>query len=358
MKIDQQSVELHKKFSQLGHERNRLTYELLTLLPEINRLKVYEKYGYPSIITYAGVVGGLSENVVKKRLNLEKHLENLPALKETVAKQGIHKVAIIASLATPSTEKEWVNRVKNMNKNDLQELAREIRDKENERELGLFSTTATEAAPGTASEATPETAPCQAIQPKLTIELDEETRFLFLKLKKKIKGRLSNKEALKRMLKKLDSQAATLAAVSRKNKKQAHPNGTAKPQNPSICKFLLEEKLPSKQSEQTHQIIPAKQPTHHIPREKERQAIEKYKGKCAYPGCTSPYHEIHHIDGFSKTRNHDNIIPLCKTHHNFAHNGLIANMDQPPEKWELRINHSKPTGIDKLFLQHQLTHQP
>ena len=107
MKIDQPSMELHRKFQKLGNERNRLTYQLLNLLPEINNLRVYEKYGYSSIIAYAGVVGGLSEGVVKKRLNLEKNLKDKPNLKKAVATQGVHKVAIVAKLATPETEKEW-----------------------------------------------------------------------------------------------------------------------------------------------------------------------------------------------------------------------------------------------------------
>lgn len=321
-KIDPESRDLHEKFTRLGHERNQLTYQLLKLLPEINRLRVYEKYGYSNIITYAGIVAGLSEGVVKKTLNLDKHLEGKPLLKEAIATNGVHKVAIVASIATPETEKEWVNRLNGMNKADLQELAREVRDKERMSGLDLL---------GQADF------PCQAIQPKFVIELDKETQFLFLKLKKKMGKEVSNKEALKRMLKALGQ---TKAAAR-----------TTKPQTPKQCKFLPGEKfdeamkkLPNEQSKQANR---------HISKEKKQEAIEKYKDKCAYPGCTNPYYEIHHIDGFSKTGNHDNLILLCKTHHNFAHNGLIANIDQSPEKWELRINHSKLTEVDKLFKKYR-----
>lgn len=363
---------LHKKFTQLGRERNRLTYQLLKLLPEINHFRVYEKYGYPSIITYAGIIAGLSEGVVKKTLNLEKHLANKPLLKEIVGTEGIHKVAIVARLATQETEKEWVDRVKNMNRNDLQELAKEIRDKGKVSELDLFRQTSadsdTDLDTGTnlSTDTILETGvtnnskslPCQAVQPKFAIELDEESQFLFLKLKKKMGRKISNKEALKKMLKTLNEPKSKVRIKPHKTDQSQLTHRTPKQQKNKQCKFLPGEKfdstpkrLPNKQTDQTNST--QKQTTRYIQKAKEREVIKKYKCKCAYPGCNKPYEALHHTDPFSKSKSHNSIVPLCGTHHNFAHNGLIENMDQSPKKWKLRIHHNKRTETDELFRKYR-----
>ncbi|PIR55453.1 hypothetical protein COU74_00760, partial [Candidatus Peregrinibacteria bacterium CG10_big_fil_rev_8_21_14_0_10_36_19] len=58
-------------------------------------------------------------------------------------------------------------------------------------------------------------------------------------------------------------------------------------------------------------------------------------GKCAYPNCKKSYEQLHHQDYFAHTHNHKNLIPLCKIHHEFMHNGVVAESE--PKKWQIKL---------------------
>ena len=92
--------DLHKEFVKLGRERNKITYKLLSLLREIDELKIYEKKGYANIYEYAARIAGLSPGVVTKTLKVEEKVKDLPYLKEKIKTCGINKVGIVAGLAT------------------------------------------------------------------------------------------------------------------------------------------------------------------------------------------------------------------------------------------------------------------
>jgi len=166
--------ELHHRFVQLGRERSKISHQLLVLLPEIEKLGIFREYGCDSIYEYAAKFGdGLSSGVVNKVLKVKKDLFKCPALFDAVATQGVHKIAMVAKLATPENEEELVEVVKNMSKPAVQEYSKEKRGK-------------------TARKNT-------------KIEMDEDMEFLFLKLKKKLGGS-SNKETMKRLLKAMEKQ--------------------------------------------------------------------------------------------------------------------------------------------------------
>ena len=299
-------MDIHQRFVKLGRERNRITYELCALLPQIYKEGTYKEKGCKTIVEYAGKFAGLPKSVVKKALRLEEKLEGKPHLQKTVASQGVHKVDIVAQIATPETDAEWADKVENMSKSALQELSREIRGKE------------------TAEE-------CCAVPTKMMIELDEEAQFLFLKLKKQMGENSSNKEALKTMLKKLGQQI-NRTVTPRSKKKVTEIPGDFRDKN--------SQKLQNKQSR-------------YIEKQKEREAIAKTHGKCGYPGCNKPHEVIHHTDPFSTSKNHSSIIPLCKEHHEFAHNGLIQNQKHDPAKWRLKIDQSELTRTDQLYRNHR-----
>lgn len=63
----------------------------------------------------------------------------------------------------------------------------------------------------------------------------------------------------------------------------------------------------------------------------------KYKNKCGFPGCKWPAVEMHHIKRFAIFKRHrvEEIVPLCKIHHELAHAGLIENEEGEVEKWNV-----------------------
>ncbi len=288
---------LHKEFVQLGKERNKLTYKLLALIPEIYESGIYKAHA-STIYEYAGKFGGLSKEVVKKVLRSERYLEDKPSLKAAVQKHGIHKVSMVATLATPETEKIWAERVENMSKSALQVLVKEVRSKE-----------PTACAPI-----------CRAAEEKIKIELTGELMFEFLKLKqefeKEKKEKLSNTEAMREIFQKLKIPS------QQKAKKQQ--------------KVLPGETF----------SVPAKR---YIPAHLKRAALAKTNKKCTYPNCQKPYQVIHHRERFVQSKSHESIIPLCKEHHEFAHNSLIQNEQEEAEKWQLQAETINLDSCDFCF---------
>ncbi len=243
-------MEIHKKFVQLGRKRNRITYQLLALLPEIYKSEIYRGHGCATIYEYAGKFAGLSHGVVEKALKLDRKLEDKPCLQKAIETQGVHKVAIVANIATKETDEMWADKVENMSKSSLAELRREVRGD---------------------------------VKPKVTIELDDEMEFMLLKFKKE-SGIQNNKEALRTLLRKTTQQKGGVVA-----------------------------KCPG-----TKRDKPSKTLSRYIPAKQRRQLSEK----CSHPGCNRPSEVIHHRDRFSTSKSHDSITPLCKIHHEFAHNGI------------------------------------
>jgi len=252
-KIDPQT--LHLQFVQLGRERNKITYKLLALLPQIYKLKIHEQKGYATIYEYAGKLAGLSHSVIEKALKLENKLQDKPHLQRAIETQGIHKVALVAQIATSQTDAFFADKVENMSKPALQQLSKEARGK---------------------------------IQTNWQIEMDNEMMAMFLKIKKRFGPNLSNKEAMRRMLR-------TMMGKNEKSQPQA--------------KNL--KKIPGEISR-------------YIPVAIKRIAIAKTDGKCAHENCNNPAEILHHQTPFSQNRAHDSITPLCKIHHEFAHNGITA----------------------------------
>ncbi|MFH1533372.1 MAG: HNH endonuclease signature motif containing protein [Nitrospirota bacterium] len=266
---------LHKEFVRLGRERNRITYKLLALLPKINEQKIYEKEGYANIYDYATKIAGLGPEVVKKTLKFTEKLQDMPHLQKAIETQGIHKVAIVTGLATKENEKELAEKVENMSKPALQEYSKEARGK---------------------------------VTISWQVELDEEMMFMFLKLKKKLGKNLSNKECLRKILEEMQEKSEPQVQPQRQARKQA--------------------KIPGEKLEAPGQL---QKVTRYISVHRKRELSER----CSHPGCHRPAEIIHHPDRFSQNRSHENLQPLCKQHHEFAHNGIFEPMRSADYKYRI-----------------------
>lgn len=274
---------LHQQFIELGKARNKLTYQLLQLLPEIFEQRIFLEYS-ATIEEYAGKFAGLSKSVVKKRLNLEKHLVDKPHLREAIGQVGVHKVAMIVTAATAENEEELARDLKNMSKEAIQQLSMEIR--------GNYRSS-------------------------INIEIDEEALFLFRKLKNKIGKELSNKEALRRMLEKLAESEVT-NSKSRKT-------------------------IPGDEGK-----------TRYISKAQRRFALSETAGACSYPECDRPADHFHHRERYANKKSHQSIVPICKIHHEFAHNNLIKNELSNPRNWKLQVINRTTSFADEKYREKRI----
>ncbi|MBI4234711.1 hypothetical protein HY604_00225 [Candidatus Peregrinibacteria bacterium] len=293
-----EAEKLHREFVRLGSYRHKLKNEMLLILPEIYRSGIYQKYA-GSIVEYAGKFGDIAKTTVIKRLRLEENLHDKPCLKAAIREIGVHKVAMLAKVVTPETDQFFADTISNMSKGAVQTLSKEVRAGE----MGVLLS-------GEQLELAAQPF-CKAVARRAKIELDEEATFLFMKLKEKLGKNMSDKEFLKAMLKE------------------------------KVEKEFAQKKVPVKMQENVTgdtfaNNSPPNEPRH-IKVARKRQVIAETNGKCSYPNCNNPYQVIHHIDRYSESKSHDSIVPFCKIHHEFAHNGLISNEKEPQEKWRLNV---------------------
>lgn len=224
---------------------------MLAILPDIYSSGIWKKHA-GSIVEYCGKYGDIAKTTVIKRLRLEDNIVDKPFLRAAIEQVGVHKVAMVAKVATAETDKSYAEKVLDMSKAAVQSLSKEVR-KQN---------------------------PKSAAVPTLKkIELDADASFLFMKLKAKFGKHLSDAKFLKLVLEKTDET----------NKKTIKVSNTKNFTGETVTRY-----------------IPAKQ---------KRETIAKTNGRCSYPHCNNPYAVIHHTDRFSESKSHESIILLCKIHH-------------------------------------------
>ena len=161
--FNSEAMDLHKQSVQLGSEKNKIQNKLLALLPEIFESGIYKKYTR-TIEGYAWQFAQIPQSAVQKTLRVEKYIAEFPHLKAAVAKVGIHKVSLVATLATAENEEVLADKIKHMSKPAVQTMSKEMRGHKTE---------------------------------KMTIELEGEMMMMFLKLKKQYG---SNKEVMRALL--------------------------------------------------------------------------------------------------------------------------------------------------------------
>ena len=161
------------------------------------------------------------------------------------------------------------------------------------------------------------------IQTSWQIEMDEEMMTMFLKLKKnlgKFGSNLSNKEAMRRMLK-------MMVNGNTQNEKKKKRIGTRGHEGcvPAQPQAKISKKIPGDFPEKPTKI------TRYIPIAQKRLTLSETNGKCAHENCHQPAQILHHQARFSQTKSHDSLLPLCKTHHEFAHNGITEPTTEADE---------------------------
>ncbi len=109
-------------------------YKFTGLLAEINKRKLYEKKNCSSIFEFAAKFGGLSEEQVRRVLNLDKRFEELPNLHAALVngEVSINKLLRVAAIATPENEEKLVTAAKILSNRAIETFVRD------EKENGLF----------------------------------------------------------------------------------------------------------------------------------------------------------------------------------------------------------------------------
>ncbi len=319
--------QLHYEFLKFGRIRHSLKNKMLAILPDIYKSGIWKKYA-GSIVEYCGKYGDIARTTVIKRLRLEENLINKPFLRAAIEHVGVHKVAMVAKVATAETDKSYAENVLDMSKLAVQGMSKEVHKAQN---MSAQNSTNMQIFDG--ENAPEERTKCAAVPTLKRIELDIDASFLFMKLKAKFGKHMSDSKFLKLVLEKTDTA----------NKKKSITGET----------FGLKETVKNQKKELPQST--KKPVTRYVPAKQERELIAKTNGRCSYPNCNLPYNVIHHTDRFSESKSHKSIILLCKIHHEFAHNNLIENEKFDACDWKMSVikNPTKILKADILYRRYR-----
>ncbi len=283
----------HTQFVHYGRNAKEWLRKCALLLPEIDRRQIWKKKGFSSLFEYAAKIAGMSRSTVEEAIRVLKHAEEKPEFKKVIEVKGIQSVRAVVAVATPETAAFWAEKAMEMSKNTLEVYVKEFK------KAGFASPVADnrlEFLPR--EESQPEKLIAMKLEPEVAAELE------------KLKGQGEWNNLMKQLL--------------------------------ELRRQKLETKKP--QAVETE--------SRHIPAKIEKYVVETTNGQCAFPDCTKPYKILHHTQRWALHNIHDpeKLVPLCTEHERLAHSGLIANEDQPLEKWAIFKN---PIHTDTKFLVDQ-----
>jgi hypothetical protein len=320
--------ELYEYCRKVGLNARMWKNRFIAALPEVYKRRLYKKKGFCSIHEFAAKMAGISCNVVDEMLRVDAKLRDKPRLKALIRDKGLNKVRLVANVVDKGTENFWIEKINTMTKSALETYLKESRKSHPGMERGLKPDLRQGGGQNTlfGSENSISSSDDTSRSEKhtFTIQIDSETEIELRKLKQKIE----------------------------KEKKEPVDWNT-------VMKELV--KKANESSPKKHKRIIRRQKsakvTRHIPAHKKREIAEKYKGRCAFPSCRQPGGFLHHAHRFALHKKHEQIVPLCKTHHELAHQSLIKNETRRPKHWRIKSHPDKKCpkyNIDRLFMRNKM----
>lgn len=319
--------QLHENFVKYGQNAKEWMRKCIFLLPEIEKYQIWKEKGFGSIYEYAGKLAGMSRGQVEEALRVLRRISDKPALMKILEEKGLQRVRPVAAIATLETQNFWAEKSATMPKNTLETYVKNYREEFLPREghqSGNHQTTdypidlhATDNST-TQTSLTHQTTSQNQTLASLTMNLDPET--------------LAELEALKGQSNWDDLMKTFILAFKEKQVRE---------------KYLKQQKPES-----------IKTKSRSVPAKIEQYVLIRSNGKCEFPNCNKKHEHLHHTNRFASDHTHDpdNIVALCKAHHDLAHHGLIADEQEKPQNWKIR-KEKDFTILENLFDEQYLLHR-
>lgn len=242
-----------------GEEARKWKNKFLGLLPEIDRRKLWKVKGFTSVVHFAKVIGGVSEEQVSRVIHLDRRFEEVPMLREllTSGEVSVNKLARVASVVTVENEEFLVNQVQMLPQAAIETLVRDIvRTHKPEHKSEIVE------------------------DDRIAVSLDREVAKELLELREKgIDINELIEQALRRREEEIEEKKEAIGEKCEKTNSRYIPKAT-------------------------------------------RDILKKeYGTKCSIQGCEKPWTETHHTQRFAMSKTHDPryLAPVCEEHHDIAH---------------------------------------
>lgn len=288
---DEKIFQLCRQYGTTALEARR---KFAGLLPEVYRRHLYKRKGFKDIFEFARILGGFSEEQVRRVLNLEKKFEDKPLLKSLLenGEVSVHKLARIASVATVENQEAWADKAQILSKSALETLVKDER---------------------------------MAQQAEHTREKDGLQEGLF-KDASAVPGHRFNTENKNNVaeplnLLKLKLTPENLEKLLELQEKGININALIEATLQNRDQEIRQEKEGLAAQIYTKKNVEQGKSSRYVPLKIKRIIEQEHGNKCSMPSCSKPAQNLHHTQRFALAKNHDPhyLAPLCKEHHQIAH---------------------------------------
>lgn len=352
MMTDERLFQLCKKYGAAALEARR---KFAGLLPEVHRRRLYERKGYASIFEFAAKLSGMSEQQVRRVLNLEQKFQDKPALKRALVfgQVSVHKLARVASIATKENQEELAEKAKLLSQPALETLVRDEKiSRENGRQNGfaepknsdesvrshtnlqgfLTDVNAGGGPMNGALAANSMDAEIQQSLPDVNL-LDHLSSELQKNLIERLKKGINIDQLLTELLQKHDlelAQEKEQLAEEICERERMRQEGNRRAAATHEARRSRAECASSGATEGSgaalHKAHSAPEgrssaPTRYIPVRIRRLLRKEHGTRCSIRTCAKPAAHIHHTQRFALSHSHDPryLAPRCREHHQIAH---------------------------------------
>jgi hypothetical protein len=269
-------MNLHEKALEIVTRYKKTEAELLEILDQIDRKKIFLQMGYGSLFDYSVKALGLTEGTAYNFVNVMRKARKVPELRVAIAsgELTISKARKISSILTSENQAEWINAAKALSQ--------------------------------------------KAIEHKVATAFPSQARSERSKYisKERLEIKLSISEALFKKIKRIQD------LESKRQKCAVNWEETVE----ALANLYLEKKDPVRKAErvlvkkeksvqQFSRIVSRTIPAHIL-----HQVNTRDKGQCQICGNTR-WTEVHHKLEWSRGGKHnlENLVTLCSAHHKFLH---------------------------------------
>lgn len=299
--------QLHEQFVEYGQNAKKWLRKCTMLLPEIERQQVWKQKGFESIHAYAAKLACMSHGQVDDALRILKRIAAMPSLLKVAEEKGLNAVRPVATIATEKTAGYWAKNASRMSRHELEAFVRDHPDSNRSSDSGQDPDAVSGSQPAlsgfehSAANLQPPLLGCNSCTTGPASD-HPQSKTIIMQLKPELATKLENlnkgnwNELMEKFIKLYE-------------------------------KDLEESKPPVKEK--------ASRPT---PSKTKAYVLKRSGGYCEFPKCRQKYKHLHHTNRYysNKTHNPDQIIALCKAHHDLAHRSLIDNEESPPANWKIR----------------------
>lgn len=313
-----------------GNESRKWQRQFAFLLSEVAKRGLHRKYGCESIYYFAAKIGAMGHEVTYRVLALHKKLTDKPLIWNHFRKFGWAKLLVIADLVNVDDQEFWLDKLQRLPRKALSEYIKIFRNRDGGKrgsaflDENLFSLVAKNTQenanlpihkreiPGAqnfcndnfSGEADQD---CfknrKKVYKKMKFYVDNETEFELKKLK----------QVLEKEGKESCTYGETLASLIKKLKKFEEENES--------LREMLRNKTKKVDVDRKVRKIKTTKVSRYFPVDIKSLVIGN--GKCSFPGCNEAFEELHNPNRFALVKNHENLKPLCRIHHQMIHAGVV-----------------------------------